>query len=128
MRKLILALALILVSPMSAFAWVENPCPQGTSLQPLGVGNRTESITTVGADVYAIGWQCTSTACTFGLYDSDDPVSTLADVAEGQIKFEAGQAASAGDYVEIGPLYFKEGISVVGANLAGVIPYGCRQR
>ena len=97
--SLVLGLLSVLLGGFPAWAVWQNPCPEGTVLKKSGsngvkdgtAANDVISISTRGADVYAIGWQCTGSACSGALYDNDYPTTT------GDIQFEFGGVASGGD-------------------------------
>lgn len=133
MKRLLLAVSLMtVVLAGSSLVWAG--CPSGTTLKKQGgVANANgETISTNGPiDVRAISWQCTGTACVFGLYDSD--MDGADSTAESAVVFEAGAVASGGNFIPANgfwdqPLTFSDGIGAqTGANVVGIMVYTCQQ-
>lgn len=122
--RLILAAFLVVVG--AGPVWAE--CPDGQVLEKVGtiVESDTEGGKRIADGPIAINawsWACTSTACSATFYDGDEVAGEQDDA---DVVAERAGVASGGGFEEFkAPLYFRDGVSVVGPNLDGVMVYRC---
>ena len=122
--KLVVALSLVLLSPVTAFA----ACGDGFVLKRIGEAKADDAnIVTSGADVSAILVDCGSSACTAGFYDADTVQASVVAVLVAHV----GAAANGVVFLDLtdSPLYFSDGISFIDdANVDATVVYSCQPR
>lgn len=129
MRRLTLGAGVLVLALASAgTAWAAADCPNGLTLKKFGVtedanGDAAAQVISSGAvNIKAIGWQCTSSACSYGLYNNASNSITVGDIG-----WEGGAAASGGDFIQFdSPIRFDAGVVLAGSNVAGVTVYACQ--
>ena len=124
MKKLSGVALAFLVGMGPAFA----ACPSGQVLRKVGTvfASDTEGAKQIVDGPIAINaWSsaCTGSACTVTFYDGDEVVG---EADANDVVAERGGVASGGGFEEFDtPLYFRDGVSAQGDNVAGVMVYVC---